>query len=378
MFNCLLQNGRINVDKLLSLRSNNKKLAFIIMFTCNRSTGKTTTLTGYTVHEFARRYDPFEQPENGKQFLYLVRRIKDAKNFHLQIQQSIQDLEEPQYQYLKHFEFQSINRNDVYSEIQCRPIVTDLEKGEKKPKWNTCGFVAALANAGAIRNKSAVFHQVQTIWLDEFMEENNNYVANEVNNLVSIITSVARGGGKSSRDDVRVLLTGNMVSVLNPYYDHFEVIDRLKPETKILRGDNWILVQEFSEKIADELKNSGVTASFAETDYFKFSTTNAYLRDDTAFIDKSNEKYNYLATVIYNKQYFAIKRLESGFYYCDRHVDPSFPSVYALDVGDHNGNTRLFSNAVYLKTSLRQAFEIGKFRFQDIKCKGFIFKLLKY
>ena len=56
MFNCLLQNGRINVDKLLSLRSNNKKLAFIIMFTCNRSTSTTTTHTGSRVHGFSKLY----------------------------------------------------------------------------------------------------------------------------------------------------------------------------------------------------------------------------------------------------------------------------------------------------------------------------------
>ena len=71
--------------------------------------------------------------------------------------------------------------------------------------------------------------------MDEFQSETNHYCSMEVEKLISLHTTVARGNGEMARY-VPVYLIGNPVSLLNPYYSAVGITNRIQENTKFIRG----------------------------------------------------------------------------------------------------------------------------------------------
>ncbi len=83
--------------------------------------------------------------------------------------------------------------------------------------------------SGVTRYKSVNMSDYNYIIFDEFLPEDDNYLKSsknyhyEVNQILNLFQSVARGRGKAFREDVKVFFLANDVSVLNPYFDFFKI-----------------------------------------------------------------------------------------------------------------------------------------------------------
>ena len=162
--------------------------AGIIMVTSNRSDGKTT----WFLKEAKRRFK-----EYGHQ-LMLVYRYKYELSAAAELFDGVQQLEGDETE----FTCKSFAQGMIYK----------IYYGEEQ-----FGFAVALSNPDVIKKYSALFSKVEWMLMDEYQSESGKYLPNEVEKLQSVYTSINRGGGYQSRD-VKVILLGNMVSELNPYW----------------------------------------------------------------------------------------------------------------------------------------------------------------
>ena len=60
--------------------------------------------------------------------------------------------------------------------------------------------------------------KVRIIFFDEFLNEENDYLKNEIKAYLSVCDSIIR-----NRDNVRCYLVSNHISVLNPYFNYFGI-----------------------------------------------------------------------------------------------------------------------------------------------------------
>jgi hypothetical protein len=90
---------------------------------------------------------------------------------------------------------------------------------------------------------------------DEFQSESNHYCSDEIKKFISIHTSVARGQGEQVRY-VPVYMLSNPVSLINPYYVELGISNRLRDDTKFLRGHGFILEQGFIDSASVAQKES--------------------------------------------------------------------------------------------------------------------------
>lgn len=54
-------------------------------------------------------------------------------------------------------------------------------------------------------------------------------------------------------------MLSNAVTIINPYYVEMGITDRLKNETKFLRGDGYVLEQSFLESVSEAQKPADST-----------------------------------------------------------------------------------------------------------------------
>lgn len=336
--------------KLLSLTDLDGKQPEILMVTTNRTGGKTTYFGRLCVNKFKKGQGKFA-------LLYRY-------NY---------ELDDCADKFFKDLSTLFFSGSVMESKRKASGIFHELFlDGE------SCGYALSLNSADQLKKYSHLFSDVNRMIFDEFQSESNHYCSDEIKKFISIHTSVARGQGEQVRY-VPVYMLSNPVSLINPYYVELGISNRLRNDTKFLRGHGFILEQGFIDSASIAQKESGFNKAFSKNSYVAYSSECVYLNDNKAFIEKPNGIGRYLCTIKYNGTDFGVREFaDSGFIYVDDRPDTSYKYKITVTTSDHEINYVMLKRNDMFLTNLRFYFEKGCFRFKDLRCKEAILKALSY
>lgn len=336
--------------KLLSLTDLDGKQPEILMVTTNRTGGKTTYFGRLCVNKFKKGQGKFA-------LLYRY-------NY---------ELDDCSDKFFKDLSTLFFPGSVMESKRKASGIFHELFlDGE------SCGYALSLNSADQLKKYSHIFSDVNRMIFDEFQSETNHYCNDEIKKFISIHTSIARGQGEQVRY-VPVYMLSNPVSLINPYYVELGISNRLRDDTKFLRGHGFILEQGFIDSASVAQKESGFNKAFSKNSYVAYSSECVYLNDNKAFIEKPSGIGRYLCTIKYNGTDFGVREFaDSGFIYVDDRPDNSYKYKITVTTSDHEINYVMLKRNDMFLTNLRFYFEKGCFRFKDLRCKEAILKALSY
>lgn len=242
----------------------------------------------------------------------------------------------------------------------------------------SCGYALSLNSCDQLKKYSHLFNDIKRMLFDEFQSESNHYCNDEVRKFISLHTSVARGNGEQIRY-VPVFMLSNPVSIINPYYTELGISNRLRDDTKFLKGDGYVLEQGYIESASKAQKESGFNRAFARNTYVAYSAECVYLNDNKAFIDKPSGSGRYIGTLRYNGRDYGIREYSDlGIVYCDDKPDFTFKFKITVTTEDHTINYVMLKRNDLFIANMRYLFERGCFRFKDLRCKEAVLKALSY
>jgi hypothetical protein len=336
--------------KLLSMLDINGRKPEIFMCTTNRTGGKTTYFSRLMVNRFL---------DKGEKFAILYR-----YNY---------ELDECADKFFKDVGKLFFKDKVMTNKRRASGIFHELFLDEV-----SCGYAISLNSCDQLKKYSHLFSDVSRIMFDEFQSETNHYCPDEIRKLLSVHTSIARGNGEQIRY-VPVYMLSNPVSIINPYYVELGISNRLKDDTKFLKGDGFVLEQGFVESASQAQLDSGFNRAFARNSYVAYSAECVYLNDSKTFIDKPSGNNRYLGTLKYNGSYYGIREFpELGIVYCDDKADSTYNYKVTVTTDDHEINYVMLRKSDLFLSNLRYLFEHGCFRFKDMKCKDAVLKALSY
>lgn len=340
--------------KLLSMKDINGNSPEIYICTSNRSAGKTTYFNRWCINRWLK---------NKEKFCLVYRYNYELDSIADKFFKDIQRI------FFQGFEMKSERRaNGIYHELY---LVQDDHK-------QSCGYAISLNNADQLKKYSHLLSDTQRMLFDEFQSETNHYCSDEIKKLISVHTSIARGAGEQIRY-VPVIMISNPVSLINPYYVEMGIANRLKTDTKFLRGDGFVLEQGFVAAASEAQKTSGFNRAFKQNEYIAYSTECIYLNDSMTFIESPKGDSKYLCTLKYNGCDYGIREYpELGYIYCDDKADKTYRMKIAVTTQDHDINYVMLKRNEFFFSNLRYFFEQGCFRFKNLKCKEAILKTLSY
>ena len=125
--------------------------------------------------------------------------------------------------------------------------------------------------------------KVRIIFFDEFLNEENDYLKNEINAYTSICDSIIR-----NRDNVRCYLVSNHISVLNPYFNYFGIKQLGK---RFTRGQHDSLL-EFTDsaEFIKYRKETKFGKSIEGTEYGDYAMLGRMLLDDMTNVSNVPDK----------------------------------------------------------------------------------------
>lgn len=132
----------------------------------------------------------------------------------------------------------------------------------------------------AYKFKSTSFYKVDYIVFDEFIDENERYLKDEVRKFLSFFETIAR-----LRDNVQILCLGNLITKYNPYFVYFNIKMSDSPFTRFRNKS--ILINNFkSEEYRKKKKETKFGKLIAGTEYGGFMLENKAISDNYSFVDK--------------------------------------------------------------------------------------------
>lgn len=336
--------------RLFASNDINGKRPEIFMVSGNRTGGKTTFWSKFLVDKFLKEK---------KKFMLIYRYQYELEDCHTKFFKDIGELFYPGMEML------SIKKgHGAYYTMTLNGL--------------PCGYAVSLNGSEIVKKNSHTFNDVEYMFFDEFQSETNTYLPKEVTKLISIHTSVARGKNKQVRY-VPLIMCSNSVSLINPYFTEMGISHRLRSDTKFLRGDGFVLEQNYNESASKQQKESAFNRAFSNNKYVGYASENRYLNDSQSFIDKVKGKSKYICTIRFEGSDYAIRTFEEqGIVYCDNSVDTTFPLRISVTTEDHNINYVMVKQNEWLITTLRFYFERGAFRFKNLSCKQAVMKMISY
>lgn len=238
------------------------------------------------------------------------------------------------------------------------------------------GYSMPISKPTQIKPYRPLFKDVRWIYLDEVQPEKSKgraYSKTEIQDLMSIIITVSGGGGSQSRKDVKLILNGNNVNMVNPYFQMWNVAKRLKPETKFLRGDNFVLEFNQNESAKKAVSENAIVRALSPGTNYAESMTDiqSFLYNDNKMIlEKIPSKSIYLITIIYDGISYGIRECyNDGFLHVSKKIQPNFRYVCSASSNDHDSMLNLVYSNKFATKFMNDYYNNGRVRFEDMDCK---------
>lgn len=318
-----------------------------------RTTGKSTSYKRLVVNRFLKTCDS----DHPKKFMKIVRNKNQMKDSSVGFFKNIKELFYPDLSYSE-----KPKASGLFYEYYINGL--------------SAGYVVPLRAAKAIKEVSEVFVDVDSMIFDEFQPEDNFYLPGEVEKFQSIHMSVARGGGRHVRR-VPVYMISNSVTLLNPYYQIFGIAERIRENTRFLRGDGWVF--EFSDTISaiKAQQESAFNKAFSGTKYQSYARERVYLNDSTALIEKPKGVGKYMVTISVDGEKISVWNY-GDIVFTRKTYDEYYPFTITTSVNDMSAHSYFVQTNSRIVSMLRTAFRSGIMRFDSLYSKNVMLKLLSY
>lgn len=225
--------------------------------------------------------------------------------------------------------------------------------------------------------KSVPYPDVDKIIFDEFVIRKTgtqHYINKEAELFLEFFSTVAR-----SRDDVRAVLVGNAISIVNPYFLYFNI--RPKVNSHFVSSGQCCLEMYKNDEFVEMMRKTKFGQLIDNTQYGRYNIDNEFLMDNDQFIEKLTGRATCWCCIIYNDtKYYVWYCIESGMLHFCKKQAPNGIKTYAITTSDHAVNMMLISSvkSTALFRDIRTAYEYSQVRFDNQESKQAFYEIMQF
>lgn len=331
-----------NTKLVNSLDAEGERPAFYIVCSRERGPGKSYSFSKLLFNNFL---------EKGEKFILLTRRKKDLGSIADGMFEGYFQVEHPEYTLRE-----VLQMGHTFSNIYA-----DTKVGEEKSSAH-CGWVIPISSCDDIKKCSSLFYSATAFYFDEFQPTDDRYLKDEVDMLLNIYKSVARGEGSAIRY-MPIYMASNTITLQNPYFKALGLSNKIQSNTKFYRGSGVVFENCEVEGLKDKHKESAVEKALKK--HLDIKRDNTWINDDGSLVAKPKGwgRPIYLATIIYGDEKFGVLEYPNVVY-LSRTVDQSCEFVYNLTFDNGNLNVALIDSSTLMEF-LTKKYYLGQVRCQD-------------
>lgn len=296
---------------ITSLDADGERPAFFIVCSKQRGPGKTFQFSKLMIEHFL---------ETGEQFILLTRNKGDLGSVAPGVLNSYVAYKYPTWNVTE-----TIQMKSVYSKI-----TLTMGEGEDVQKKDI-GYVIPIRACDQIKKISSLFYNCWCFYFDEFQPmDRTSYLKDEVDMLLNIYKSVARGGGSAVRY-MPIYMASNTINLGNIYFNALGLNRLIQSNTRFVRGKGVVFENCDVSGLAELHHNSAIERALAP--HLARKGDNMWIGDNDSLVAKPDGwgRGRYVATIVYNGERFGVYNYDSiGYTYICRSVETSCKYIYNL------------------------------------------------
>lgn len=323
-----------NYDKVLSY---NAMMNYILG---ERGVGKSYNLKAYLLNRFKKKH---------RQFIYLRR-------YDTELKKSLKDDEF----------FKDVGNDPMFKED------TFFVRGDKLyMNDEVCGYAIPLSKASIY--KSVPFPNVDIIMYDEFLIDNAtyHYLPEEPEKLLDFMESIGR------LRNIKVFLLGNSISLINPYFDYFNISLPYNSDIKTFKNGLILINYIKNEKYRSVKRKSNFGKLIDGTKYGSYAIDNEFLKDNNNFIKKKSPTSKFFFNLILNNHTYGVwLDYNSNEMYISKHYNSNNPVTITFNYKDHNEHTIMLKSRSVFFQNLVNHYQRGYLYFDTLQIKSDVTSLI--
>ena len=232
------------------------------------------------------------------------------------------------------------------------------------------GYGMSLKSAESL--KGTQYNDVDTIILDEFLvgDGGSRYIKDEPMYLLSIIESIAR------MRKVRVILLGNATSIVNPYFEFFNVHLPYDSEYQMFKNNTILVAYIKDTRYREVKKQTEFGKLIAGTKYESYAVNNQFINDTNTFIKKKSKKSRLFCNIILNNTIYGVW-MDQMDMYISKQYNENYNVTITFDYKNHNEKTLLLKSKNVFMQNIVKHYQNASLYFENQTIKHAIMELLK-
>ena len=263
----------------------------------------------------------------------------------------------------------SLKNNEFFKDIASDDELKDYKLEVRGDKFyidnKLCGYAIPLSKASIF--KSVPFPDVDMIIYDEFLIDNNtyHYIPDEPEKLLDFMETVGR------LRNIQVFLLGNSISLINPYFDYFNISLPYKTDIKTFK-EGIILINYIRNEAYREVKRESRFGKLIDgTKYGSYAIDNEFLKDNNNFIKKKTPKSKFFFNLILNGHTYGIwLDYNSNDMFISKKFNTNHPVSITFDYKDHSENTIMLKSRSVFYQNMIKHYENGYLYFESQQIKS--------
>jgi len=245
------------------------------------------------------------------------------------------------------------------------------------------GYAIPLNLSGQVKELSGLFTNMPQFIFDEFQPKDpTDYLRYEVwgpsgtledSDFMTVLESCNRGTDQAI-NPFKVFMLSNTESIANPYYVAYGLVNRIRSDSKRVRGSGWVYEKARSVMVEEQRINSPLGKLLKRNT----DTYNNGYKDNKTGITKPAPEWGdseYIGTIVINGRSIGMRYYgKKDILYVSRSHDATHPVVYRVDKDDDVTMASLRGSMG--GTLLRQCGRDGSARFDSVATKAAILPIL--
>ena len=283
-----------------------------------------------------------------------------------------------QFIYLRRYDTElkkSLKDNEFFKDVENDPMFINDEFNVRGDKFymngKVCGYAIPLSKASIY--KSVPFPNVDIIMYDEFLIDNAtyHYLPDEPEKLLDFIETVGR------LRDIQVFCLGNNISLVNPYFDYFNISLPYNSDIKTFKN-GLILINYIKNEAYRKVKKESKFGTLIDgTKYGEYAIDNQSLKDNNNFIKKKNPKSKFFFNIIINNHTYGVwMDYNSNEMYISKMYNANHPVTITFNYKDHTENTIMLKSKSVFFQNLVKHYMNANLYFDNLQIKSDITTLI--
>ena len=232
------------------------------------------------------------------------------------------------------------------------------------------GYGMSLRSAESL--KGTEYKDVDTIIFDEFLvgDGGSRYLKDEPMYLLSLIESIAR------LRKIRVILLGNATSIVNPYFDFFNIHLPYNSNFQTFKENTIVVEYIKNEKYRQAKLESEFGKLIKGTKYEEYAVENKFINDTQTFIKKKTSKARLFCNIILNNTIYGVW-MDQLDMFISKKYNQNYNVTITFDYKSHNEKTLLLKSKNVFMQNIVRHYQNASLYFENQTIKHAILDLLR-